>query len=151
MVMVAARDHPLAKYEGTIPKSELAKHVQLVLTDRSSLSKGREFGVMSPSTWRLADLFAKHAFLLNGLGWGGMPMHVVQDDLAAGRLVELQIEDIPPGGHDPADVGGLSNIGAARTRGPLAHRADEALLRQTSGDTERQIAARRAAGEKRYA
>jgi DNA-binding transcriptional LysR family regulator len=98
MVMVAARDHPLAKLEGTIPKSELTKHVQLVLTDRSSLSKGREFGVISPSTWRLADLFAKHAFLLNGLGWGGMPMHAVQDDLSTGRLVELSIEDIPPGG-----------------------------------------------------
>src|SRR5476649_62168 len=100
MVMVAARAHPLAKYQGIIPKSELAKHVQLVLTDRSSLSKGREFGVMSPSTWRLADLFAKHAFLLGGLGWGGMPMHVVQDDLSSGRLVELSIEDIPAGGLD---------------------------------------------------
>ena len=53
---------------------------------------------MSPSTWRLADLFAKHAFLLNGLGWGGMPLHVVQHDLIAGRLVELRIEDIPSGG-----------------------------------------------------
>jgi len=53
---------------------------------------------MSPSTWRLADLFAKHAFLLGGLGWGGMPVHAVQDDLKTGRLVELQIEDIPPGG-----------------------------------------------------
>jgi DNA-binding transcriptional LysR family regulator len=95
MVMVAARGHPLALYKGAIPKSALAKHVQLVLTDRSSLSKGREFGVMSPSTWRLADLFAKHAFLLNGLGWGGMPIHVVQDDLKTGRLVELQIEDMP--------------------------------------------------------
>lgn len=98
MVMVAARDHPLAKYEGVIPKSELAKHVQLVLTDRSTLSKGREFGVMSSSTWRLADLFAKHSFLLNGLGWGGMPMHAAQDDLAAGKLVELKIEDLTPEG-----------------------------------------------------
>lgn len=98
MVMVAARDHPLAKVQGTIPKSELAKHVQLVLTDRSSLSKGREFGVMSPSTWRLADLFAKHAFLLNGLGWGGMPVHAVADDLATGKLVELKMEDVPLGG-----------------------------------------------------
>ncbi len=96
MVMVAASDHPLAKYEGTIPKSELAKHVQLVLTDRSKLSKGQEFGVMSPSTWRLADLFAKHAFLLNGLGWGGLPVHVAQNDLTAGRLMELRIEDLPP-------------------------------------------------------
>jgi DNA-binding transcriptional LysR family regulator len=98
MIMVAAKDHPLALFKDTIPKSELARHVQLVLTDRSSLSKGREFGVMSSSTWRLADLFAKHAFLLNGLGWGGMPLHAVQEDLAQGRLVELKIEDIPPGG-----------------------------------------------------
>jgi DNA-binding transcriptional LysR family regulator len=98
MVMVAAHDHPLALYQGAIPKSELARHVQLVLTDRSSLSKGREFGVMSSSTWRLADLFAKHAFLLNGLGWGGMPLHAVQEDLARGRLVELKIEDMPPDG-----------------------------------------------------
>jgi DNA-binding transcriptional LysR family regulator len=96
--MVAAADHPLAAFRGTIPKTELAKHIQLVLTDRSDLSRGREFGVMSPATWRLADLFAKHAFLLNGLGWGGMPMHTVAADIASGRLVELAIEDVPPGG-----------------------------------------------------
>ncbi|MGO8918662.1 MAG: LysR family transcriptional regulator [Stellaceae bacterium] len=98
IVMVAARDHPLASIKGTIPKSELTRHVQLVLTDRSDLSEGREFGVMSSSTWRLADLFAKHAFLLNGLGWGGMPLHAVKRDISEGRLVELSIEDVPPGG-----------------------------------------------------
>lgn len=96
--MVAAKTHPLASIEGLVPKSELAKHIQLVLTDRSSLSAGRELGVMSSSTWRLADLFAKHAFLLGGLGWGGMPVHTVKRDLDEGRLVELQIEDVPPGG-----------------------------------------------------
>jgi len=98
LVMVAAPDHPLAQITGMIPKSELSKHVQLVLTDRSELSAGHEFGVMSPSTWRLGDLLAKHAFLLDGLGWGSMPSHVVQRDLSEGRLVELSIEDVPPGG-----------------------------------------------------
>ena len=98
MIMVAGRDHPLAKMKGVIPKTELAKHVQLVLTDRSQLSRGREFGVISPFTWRLGDLFAKHAFLLGGLGWGGMPVHVVKEDLAARRLVELAVEDVPKGG-----------------------------------------------------
>jgi DNA-binding transcriptional LysR family regulator len=94
MTMVAAREHPLALYKGVIPKAELAKHVQLVLTDRSELSVGREFGVMSPLTWRLGDLFAKHAFLLKGLGWGGMPLHAVKEDLLEGRLVKLSIEDL---------------------------------------------------------
>ena len=98
MVMVASREHPLAAISGMIAKSELAKHVQLVLTDSSELSAGREFGVFSPLTWRLGDLFAKHAFLLRGLGWGGMPMHAVKQDLHAGRLVRLSIEDIPAEG-----------------------------------------------------
>jgi DNA-binding transcriptional LysR family regulator len=97
-MMVAAASHPLASNRGTIPKAELARHVQLVLTDRSTLSEGREFGVMSPSTWRLADLFAKHAFLVAGLGWGGMPLQTVAKDIAEGRLVELLVEDVPPGG-----------------------------------------------------
>jgi DNA-binding transcriptional LysR family regulator len=95
MILVAARDHPLALISGVIPKTELAKHVQLVLTDRSELTAGREFGVMSPLTWRLGDLFAKHAFLLKGLGWGGMPLHAVKQDLSEGRLAKLAIEDLP--------------------------------------------------------
>jgi DNA-binding transcriptional LysR family regulator len=95
MIMVAARDHPLARVGGVIPKTELAKHVQLVLTDRSEMTTGREFGVMSPLTWRLGDLFAKHAFLLKGLGWGGMPLHAVKQDLLESRLVKLAIEDLP--------------------------------------------------------
>jgi DNA-binding transcriptional LysR family regulator len=95
MVMVATPDHPLAMIKGIIPKVELAKHVQLVLTDRSELTSGREFGVMSPFTWRLGDLFAKHAFLLKGLGWGGMPQHAVKQDLAEGRLAKLSVEDLP--------------------------------------------------------
>ena len=96
--MVAAHDHPLASYKGKIPKEVLGKHTQIVLTDRSELSQGREFGVMSAATWRLADLFAKHHFLLKGLGWGGMPLHAVRKDLEEGRLSALSIEDVPPDG-----------------------------------------------------
>jgi DNA-binding transcriptional LysR family regulator len=98
LMFVAAASHPLASWRGTIPKEELARHVQLVLTDRSNLSEGRNLGVMSPSAWRLADLFAKHAFLVSALGWGGMPVHTVAKDIADGRLVELPIEEAPPGG-----------------------------------------------------
>jgi DNA-binding transcriptional LysR family regulator len=97
-LMVAAHDHALASYRGKIPKEVLAKHTQIVLTDRSELSSGREFGVMSSATWRLADLFAKHHFLLKGLGWGGMPLHAVRKDLEEGRLAVLPIEDVPPDG-----------------------------------------------------
>jgi DNA-binding transcriptional LysR family regulator len=98
IVHVAATKHPLAAYGGIIPTAELAKHVQLVLSDRSTLSEGRDLGVLSPRTWRLADLGAKHAFLRAGLGWGGMPIELIRSDIARGLLVEIGAEGTPPGG-----------------------------------------------------
>ena len=68
MVIVAAPIHPLAEYPGTIPRADLARYVQLVLTDRTALTDRQDFCVFSRLTWRLADLFAKRAFLLEGLG-----------------------------------------------------------------------------------
>src|SRR5216684_369122 len=94
---VASPTHPLASFKGPIPTRVLAKYRQLVLTDRSELSQGKDFGVLSPNTWRLADLGAKHAFLRAGLGWGGMPVGVVETDLANGSLVKIRIEGVPEG------------------------------------------------------
>ncbi len=99
MVFVAAPQHPLAAIRNGITERDLCKHVQLVLTDRTSLSKGQEFAVFSSRTWRLADLGAKHAFLRAGLGWGGMPLEMVQRDLDEGALVELGLLDRPGRGH----------------------------------------------------
>jgi DNA-binding transcriptional LysR family regulator len=98
MVFVAAPGHPLAKITGRVSDYELSRHVQLVLTDRTELSKGQEFQVKSPRNWRLADLGAKHAFLRAGLGWGGMPHAMVARDLQEGTLVEIVPEDDPPEG-----------------------------------------------------
>ena len=89
MVCVCAPAHPLARRRGPIPSEALRDHVQLVLTDRSPLTAGRDLFVLSTRTWRLADLGAKHAMLLSGLGWGNMPRHIVADDLAAERLVAI--------------------------------------------------------------
>jgi len=94
---VASPTHPLASLKGPIPARVLAQHRQLVLTDRSELSHGKDFGVFSANTWRLADLGAKHAFLRAGLGWGGMPVGVVEADLANGSLVKIRLEDVPEG------------------------------------------------------
>ncbi|MFO1150443.1 MAG: LysR family transcriptional regulator [Alsobacter sp.] len=97
MITVVAPSHALAQGASPVPRDELARHVQLVLTDRSGLTKGKDFGVLGKNPWRLADLGSKRTFLLEGLGWGNMPLHLVQDDLAAGRLVQIRLEDWPEG------------------------------------------------------
>lgn len=89
---VVAPHHPLARIRGVVPKSSLMEHVQLVLTDRSTLSEGRNFGVLSPLTWRLADLGAKLEFLRAGFGWGHMPLPAIEDHLARKELVKIRIE-----------------------------------------------------------
>jgi DNA-binding transcriptional LysR family regulator len=93
MVTVTGNAHPLARRKGVIRQRELEEHVQLVLTDRTTLSDGKTYGVFSPLTWRLADLGAKHAFLRAGFGWGHMPVSMVRNDLDAGSLVQIQIEN----------------------------------------------------------
>lgn len=90
LIPVARPDHPLAGEAGTVPGAA-RDHVQLVLTDRSTLTEGRDFAVVGTRTWRLADLGAKHALLLAGLGWGNMPAPMVADDLRDGRLVRLRL------------------------------------------------------------
>lgn len=91
IVPVAAPRHPLAT--GRPVAGAAAAHVQLVLTDRSTITAGRDFGVIGSRTWRLADLGAKHELLLAGVGWGGMPEPLVRADLASGRLVRLALPD----------------------------------------------------------
>lgn len=95
-VSVVAPTHPLSKYRGVIPKREISRHVQLVITDPTHLSRGTDFGVLSTSTWRLGDMGAKHAFLREGFGWGQMPLHLVEEDIRNRRLKKIQIEGIPP-------------------------------------------------------
>jgi len=92
LIAVAAPTHPLAGLPGPIGQTLAREYTQLVLTDRSPLTQGRDFGVVAVKNWRLADMGAKHALLLAGLGWGNMPKPMVSDDLKRGRLVKLEID-----------------------------------------------------------
>ena len=59
----------------------------------------------------------KRELIVQGMGWGHLPHYLIEDDLAAGRLVALT---------GPSLVGGRAEIVAARRRdvahGPVAER-----------------------------
>ncbi|MES2071093.1 MAG: LysR family transcriptional regulator [Pseudomonadota bacterium] len=93
LVPVAAPGHPLSQHAGELTQALARNYEQLVLTDRSRLTEGRDFGVVGVRTLRLTDLNAKYALLLAGLGWGSMPENIVRDDIAAGRLTALKSSD----------------------------------------------------------
>jgi DNA-binding transcriptional LysR family regulator len=90
LIPVAAPGHPLTRLTPPLPAAVFVEHTQLVLSDRSRLTEGQDYGVFSTHTWRLGDLGAKHALLRAGLGWGRMPEEMVSDDLREGRLLRLR-------------------------------------------------------------
>ncbi len=91
LVTVTGADTVLARLPGPISQDQLVGQVQLVLTDRSDLTEGVDFGVIGSTVWRLADLGAKYTFLKAGLGWGNMPLEMVAEDLRAGTLVKIDV------------------------------------------------------------
>jgi len=93
LVTVCAADHPLARLDAPIRLAEARGHTQLVLTDRSPLTRGLDLSVAGDNNWRLADLPTKQACLLAGFGWGNMPLHMVDEELSAGRLVRIRIAE----------------------------------------------------------
>ncbi|UVC17860.1 LysR family transcriptional regulator [Mesorhizobium onobrychidis] len=92
IVLAAAPSHPLALLPKPVAIEDAREHTQLVVTDQSERTKGRDFGVFAYRTWRLTDLRTKHMLMREGLGWGGLPRWLIADDLASGRLVELDLE-----------------------------------------------------------
>lgn len=90
MAPVAAPRHALSALD-RITDDLLRGHTQIVLTDSSARTKGCTFAVFSENQTLTTDLGAKRALLHAGLGWGFMPRSFVEDDLGAGKLVELDL------------------------------------------------------------
>ena len=114
---VAAATHPLsARSRGGEPltAAELADHLQIVVPDPSPLTEGRDFGVLSPGTWRVSDNATKHALIVAGVGWGNLPLWLVERDLAEGRLVRVAAAE-------------FGQQGETIVRAYLAHRTDQPL------------------------
>lgn len=116
-VAVVAAGHPLAERgdrQGSVDAIELAEHLQIVQEDTTELTAGKDFGVLSPGTWRVAGQDVKHAMIREGLGWGRLPLWAVEEDLADGRLARL-------------DVAALGRHGGVELESYLAHRHDQPL------------------------
>ena len=99
MPTVVSSQHPLATRRGPIPMAVLDEYVHLMHIGAADPSRTLLPSPRYARVWRLSHLGAKLAFLRAGLGFGGLPLHLVEADLASGALVQIATEDAPPGGH----------------------------------------------------
>ncbi len=93
IIPVAHADHPLAQGEQVKLLAEVQPHVQVIVADSSRGRLNQSFDVMPGARrWRVTDVAAKKEIILAGLGWGGLPEHVISAELASGQLVPLRID-----------------------------------------------------------
>jgi len=90
--LVAHKNHPLAKREGKLRREDLDAHV--IITVRGSdprlqLSTG---SIERRSNVILEDFAAKKAVIMQGIGFGWLPEHLMQRELRRGELVPLSLD-----------------------------------------------------------
>ena len=97
IVPVVRADHPLAS--GRTPSRTLLRvHPQIVLRDSAQQPDAPSLNVLDGGLrWSVTDVGAKRDVILAGMGWGGLPEHVVAADLAAGRLAALSVPEFDTG------------------------------------------------------
>lgn len=94
MRLVVRPDHPLMigrKRRARVDRAALAHHVELLVEEsrRDALPGPGPLSLGSPHVVRLSDFHSKRLALLEGAGFGWMPVHLVEGDLARGRLVPV--------------------------------------------------------------
>ena len=91
------RDYGPATHHPPLTKDQMSRYIQVVLTDPSSsdYQQSRDL-VEDGQRWNVSDFAAKKQIIQAGLGWGGLPEHLIREELQSGQLVSLNIDSIPP-------------------------------------------------------
>lgn len=97
-LFAVAPSHPLARAPEPIPPEEILKHRSVAAADSSRNLPPRTSGLLSgQDVLTVPDMRYKIAFQRAGLGAGYLPVHMVRDEVAAGRLVVKQVLEPKPG------------------------------------------------------
>ena len=94
MLLVTSPDHPLQELP-RVTRAALTEHVELSVRDSARSAEGARgpLDMGSPQLFRLSDFHSKREALLEGVGYGWMPYHLIERDLEQGRVMELALEE----------------------------------------------------------
>jgi DNA-binding transcriptional LysR family regulator len=94
---VVAPDHPLAAIDHPLGKADLVAHRAVAVSDSARQLQPRTIGLLfGQDTISVPDMQTKYCMQRAGIGFGFLPSLWVQDDIAAGRLVQKEVEEPKP-------------------------------------------------------
>jgi len=87
MISVCSPRHPLAQLKGKATKADLLKHRQVLV--KSTVESSERLAGVEPGQPQIGvySFSLKKQLLMCGVGWGGLPLHMVQDELKRKKLV----------------------------------------------------------------
>ncbi|WP_444933808.1 LysR family transcriptional regulator [Microbulbifer sp. JTAC008] len=93
-VSVIAGNSPLLTQYEEIPRQIMLHHPQVIISGRKSSTK--TYGVLEGGDqWRVNDFQTKKDIILQGMGWGTLPEHMIKAELEQGLLAPIAVEGIP--------------------------------------------------------
>ncbi len=126
IIPVCHRDFPPAQLAGVRSVSEMQAYLQVIVADSVGGDSEQSRDIMPGGRrWTVSDFQTKKAALLACMGWGGMPEHLVKDELAQGDLIAIDVEGFPVR---------RSDVFAIRKRGALMGPVQAALWKALSED-----------------
>ncbi|MET3131711.1 DNA-binding transcriptional LysR family regulator [Oxalobacteraceae bacterium GrIS 1.11] len=96
-VFVVAPTHPLALVKGKLGKEALYRHKAISVADSARRMAPRTVGLLfGQDVLAVPDMHIKYALQLAGIGFGFLPESYASQALAAGTLIEKEVEEPKP-------------------------------------------------------
>jgi len=97
MISVIAACSKLADRAAMLSKREMEGTTQIIVRDSSRHSAKRSAGIVDGTRhWVVSDFTTKKRIIASGIGWGGMPAHMIREELRRGELIALSGEEFRP-------------------------------------------------------
>ncbi len=90
-VSVISAQSPLLTEYDVVPKDIIRKHSQVIISGRKS-SKTTYGVIEGGDQWRVNDFLTKKELIVQGMGWGSLPEHLIKGELAQGVLAPIHVE-----------------------------------------------------------
>lgn len=90
-ISVIAAHSPLLQEYDVVPKAVMRTHPQVIISGRKSSKT--TYGVLEGGDqWRVNDFQTKKEIIMQGMGWGSLPEHLIKDELEQGSLAPVSVE-----------------------------------------------------------
>lgn len=94
---VASADFPASQKPGVHSRREMQSYTQVIVSGTGGKGFDQSRDVLAGGQrWTVSDFEAKKSIIKAGFGWGGIPDHMMQEELASGALVPLNVDGFPP-------------------------------------------------------